>query len=94
MSAKYAAESISKDLRVESGGRVTRQKKCALVDEQIPEAGQEKVRGHLMRAREQTGFGWKRWSREWLYGRLGLYKDYRLLRPWSLPKGQPVETVP
>ena len=55
---------------------------------------EKKVRGHLMRAREQTGFGWKRWSRKWLYGKLGLYKDYRLCRPWSLPKVQPVETVP
>jgi RNA-directed DNA polymerase len=55
---------------------------------------EKKVRGHLMRAREQTGFGWKRWSRKWLYGKLGLYKDYRLRRPWSLLKVQPVETVP
>ena len=55
---------------------------------------EKKVRGHLMRAREQTGFGWQRWSRKWLYGKLGLYKDYRLRRPWSLLKVQPVETVP
>ena len=55
---------------------------------------EKKVRGHLMRAREQTGFGWQRWSRKWLYGKLGLYKDYRLRRPWSLPKVQPVESVP
>jgi RNA-directed DNA polymerase len=55
---------------------------------------EKKVRGHLMRAREQTGFGWKRWSRKWLYGQLGLYNDYRLRRPWSLLKVQPAETVP
>ena len=55
---------------------------------------EKKVRGHLMRAREQTGFGWKRWSRKWLHGRLGLYNDYRLRRPWSLLKVQPAETVP
>ena len=54
---------------------------------------EKKVRGHLMRAREQTGFGWKRWSRQWLYGKLGLYKDYRLRRPWSLLKVQPAESV-
>jgi RNA-directed DNA polymerase len=53
-----------------------------------------KVRGHMMRAREQTGFGWQRWSRKWLYGKLGLYKDYRLHRPWSLLKVQPVDLVP
>jgi RNA-directed DNA polymerase len=55
---------------------------------------EKKVRGHLMRAREQTGFGWQRWSRKWLYGKLGLHKDYRLHRPWSLLKVQPVESVP
>ena len=54
---------------------------------------EKKVRGHLMRAREQTGFGWQRWSRKWLYGKLGLYKDYRLRRPWSLLKVQPAESV-
>jgi len=37
---------------------------------------EKKVRGHLMRARERSGFGWKRWSKEWLYEKLGLYKDY------------------
>jgi RNA-directed DNA polymerase len=52
---------------------------------------EKKVRGHLMRARERTGLGWKRWSRQWLYEQLGLYNDYRLRRPWSLPKVQPAE---
>jgi RNA-directed DNA polymerase len=47
---------------------------------------EKKIRRHLMRARERGGFGWKRWSKEWLYGKLGLYHDYRLRRPWSLPK--------
>ena len=55
--------------------------------------GEKKVRGHLMRARERSGLGWKRWSRKWLYGKLGLYNDYRLCRPWSLPKVQPAESV-
>ena len=54
---------------------------------------EKKVRGHLMRARERSGLGWKRWSRKWLYGQLGLYNDYRLRRPWSLPKVQPAESV-
>ena len=52
---------------------------------------EKKVRGHLMRARERTGLGWKRWSRQWLYEQLGLYNDYRLRRPWSPPKVQPAE---
>jgi len=47
---------------------------------------EKKVRGHLMRARERSGFGWKRWSRKWLYETLGIYHDYRLRRMWSLPK--------
>jgi hypothetical protein len=54
---------------------------------------EKKVRRHLMRARERTGFGWKRWSTKWLYQQLGLYHDYRLLRPWSLPKAQPAVPV-
>jgi RNA-directed DNA polymerase len=54
---------------------------------------EKKVRGHLMRARERSGLGWKRWSRKWLYEKLGLYNDYRLRRPWSLPKVPPVESA-
>jgi RNA-directed DNA polymerase len=41
---------------------------------------EEKVRRHLMRARGRPGMGWKRWSREWVYGKLGLFKDYRVGR--------------
>ncbi len=41
---------------------------------------EKKVRRHLMRARGRPGFGWKRWSRRWLYERLGLYRDYRIRR--------------
>jgi RNA-directed DNA polymerase len=39
---------------------------------------EKKVRRHLMRARQRPGFGWKRWSRPWLYRTLGLYADYRI----------------
>ena len=39
---------------------------------------EKKVRRHLMRARQRPGFGWKRWSRRWLYRALGLYADYRI----------------
>jgi RNA-directed DNA polymerase len=41
---------------------------------------EKKVRQHLMRARGRKGFGWKRWSSEWLYDRLGLFNDYQLRR--------------
>ena len=39
---------------------------------------EEKVRRHLMRAQKRHGFGWKRWSKKWLYGELGLFSDYRV----------------
>lgn len=35
-----------------------------------------KVRRHLMKSRQRKGFGWKRWSREWIYKTLGLFNDY------------------
>jgi RNA-directed DNA polymerase len=49
---------------------------------------EEKVRRHLMRARGRKGFGWKRWSSEWLYDRLGLFNNYQLRR-WSGAKVVP-----
>jgi RNA-directed DNA polymerase len=41
---------------------------------------EKKVRRHLMRARGRKGFGWKRWSTQWLYNTLGLFNDYRVVR--------------
>jgi RNA-directed DNA polymerase len=48
---------------------------------------EKKVRRHLMRARKLRGFGWKRWSRRWLYDGLGLFSGYRVRRlsPKALP---------
>ena len=43
---------------------------------------EKKIRRHMMRAKNRRGYGWKRWSREWLYERLGLYGAYRVQRPW------------
>ncbi|TVQ90856.1 MAG: hypothetical protein EA400_05755 [Chromatiaceae bacterium] len=52
---------------------------------------EKKIRRHLMRARQRQGFGWKRWSRTWLYEVLGLYDGYRIgLRK---PKALPVQAV-
>src|SRR6516164_1033764 len=49
---------------------------------------EKKIRRHLMRARGQRGFGWDRWSRRWLYDRLGLFDGYRVSRPpRALPTG-------
>ena len=41
---------------------------------------EKKIRRHLMRARGRKGFGWKRWSTQWLYNTLGLFNDYRVVR--------------
>lgn len=42
---------------------------------------EKKVRRHLMRARNRKGFGWKRWSKRWLYDTLKLFHNYRVSRP-------------
>jgi RNA-directed DNA polymerase len=39
---------------------------------------EQKVRRHLMRARNRPGLGWTRWSRRWLYATLGLHGNYRV----------------
>lgn len=39
---------------------------------------EKKTRRHLMSARNRKGFGWNRWSRNWLYQTLGLYNDYKI----------------
>ena len=31
-----------------------------------------------MRARKRKGFGWDRWSREFIYQKLGVYADYEV----------------
>ena len=41
---------------------------------------EKKVRRHLMRSRKQRGFGWQRWSRQWLYEGLKLFSGYRISR--------------
>jgi RNA-directed DNA polymerase len=37
-----------------------------------------KVRRHLMRARNRQGFGWERWSTQWVHNRLGLFNGYKV----------------
>jgi RNA-directed DNA polymerase len=51
---------------------------------------EKKIRRHLMRARQRKGFGWKRWSNNWLYETLGLFNDYRVKRGISVAKALPV----
>jgi RNA-directed DNA polymerase len=53
---------------------------------------EKKVRRHMMRAGKRKGFGWKRWSRQWLYETLRLFNSYLVRRP--VPKVAPVRQVP
>jgi RNA-directed DNA polymerase len=50
---------------------------------------EKKMRRHLMRARQRRGFGWRRWSRPWLYEGLGLFNGYRVRRYEPRPKASP-----
>jgi RNA-directed DNA polymerase len=48
---------------------------------------EKKIRRHMMRSRKRQGFGWKRWSRQWLYETTGLFNGYRLRS--RAPKASP-----
>ena len=39
---------------------------------------EKKIRRHLGRARQRRGFGWKKWSKAWLYQELGVFDDYQI----------------
>ena len=41
---------------------------------------EKKERRHMGRSRKRRGFGWKTWSRRWLYDELRLFNDYRVRR--------------
>ena len=66
--------------------RVGNSSKCFMY---IRDWVEKKVRRHLMRSRKRRGFGWKKWSRKWLYEKLGLYRDYRIQRRSALSKAIP-----
>jgi len=38
----------------------------------------KKVRRHVCRARNKSGFGWEKWSNQLIYQRTGLYNDYHV----------------
>lgn len=48
---------------------------------------ERKIGRHLQRARKRKGFGWKTWSKQWLYEMLGLFNGYRVRR--RAPKASP-----
>jgi RNA-directed DNA polymerase len=54
---------------------------------------EKKVRRHLMRARNLSGFGWKRWSKRWLYEGLGLFNHYPTRQIEPAVKALPAGTV-
>lgn len=39
---------------------------------------EQRIRRLLARACQRRGFGWKRWSNQWLYEALGLYNEYHV----------------
>jgi RNA-directed DNA polymerase len=45
----------------------------------VREQVERKVRRHMMRARGRRGYGWKRWTSEWVYTTLRLFSDYRVV---------------
>jgi RNA-directed DNA polymerase len=53
---------------------------------------EKKIRRHMMRARKRKGYGWKQWSRQWLYKTLRLFSGYRTRRPTL--KAVPIRWVP
>jgi RNA-directed DNA polymerase len=55
---------------------------------------ERRIRRHLARACQRSGFGWKRWSREWLYGTLGLFAEYRVSYQSSDSAVAPISYVP
>jgi RNA-directed DNA polymerase len=54
---------------------------------------EKKMRRHLMRARQRRGFGWRRWSKQWLYEGLGLFDGYRVRRYGPRRKASPTSEV-
>src|SRR6266571_4682227 len=50
---------------------------------------EKKVRRQLAHAQKRKGFGWERWSRQWLHDTLGLFNSYRVRRdrPKVAPAG-------
>ncbi len=49
---------------------------------------EKKIRRHQERARKRRGFGWKVWSKQWMYEDLKLFRDYRI-RYIFMPKAPP-----
>ena len=55
---------------------------------------EKKIRRHLARSSKRQGFGWKRWSRRWLYDTLGLFDAYRVSYRQASLKARPALEAP
>ncbi len=49
---------------------------------------ERKIGRHMQRARKCEGFGWKKWTRQWMYETMGLFNGYRV-RYFTPPKVTP-----
>ncbi|MGF6266482.1 hypothetical protein OKW49_007475 [Paraburkholderia youngii] len=45
---------------------------------------EKKIRRHIGRSRNRRGFGWKTWSRHWLYDEQKLFNGYQVRRTTTL----------
>ncbi|BDU49475.1 group II intron maturase-specific domain-containing protein [Haliovirga abyssi] len=39
---------------------------------------EKKLRRYLMKQRGKKGYGWKKWSNDWLYNEIGLFDNYKV----------------
>jgi RNA-directed DNA polymerase len=44
---------------------------------------EKKVRRHMGRPQKRKGFGWKRWSKQWMYESLRLFNGYLPPQIWG-----------
>jgi RNA-directed DNA polymerase len=56
---------------------------------QVRDWVEKKVRRHMARNSKRSGFGWKRWSKQWLYRHIGLFNAYRV-NPGPRQKALPI----
>lgn len=50
---------------------------------------ERKVRRYVSRKQKRSGFGWKQWSHEVVYGAWGLFADYRLAPRLAVARASP-----
>ena len=44
----------------------------------------KKIRRHMMKTRGDKGYGWKRWSRDFIYKELERYGEYKIIQKYNL----------